>query len=816
MVEISLERSLFEKYDCGNQLLDLQSVSSILTEDSFPFNSTFLKSVASASRDSALELLQIGITCLNQFLQSNWTGPSLVEPLFSIPEEKVEQVDVSLAVDGETVYVDCLHKELLLAAINIFDALCEDSSLETAGIWRSRANFIWQRVMGDSSDRGQGNCPSLMEVCLNDYISGLGEFGYISSALAAETLAYIPKPRKSVGEWVVFPRAESVSKELQAELILELLVRLGYYGRTKAMPALLDHVTSLLGISVHVTGVEGIKRQYQTVAFAQMVARVKHLVPPAIHCGVENFSKAAPRALNLAELDVTTDILENVRLSEETENESELTSTLSPAEQCCLIAEALKSFYSGSARDELNLETVNAIAARIISTSAENPPCWISFSMSLLLRSRSEFFRTNTRGRACFQIDALVDQFKDASPEPARRLKFFHSSGFPSIWELQRENGVRMMEVGMVVTASEMFKRLKMWPLALDCLAVSNRKQEALDLLQSLEPLNSRLLVSKGDMTGDCKFYEEAWEMSNKTNARAARSLGRLKLRDNMLEEACKFFESSLDINPLFDDIWFNLGSIYLKLDEKEKAKNAFVRCVAVNPEHVQAWVNLSAVYSEYALECIAEAKHAAGEAVRLAPQAWQFWENYTVICARAHDWQNALRGETKLSIALNRPDHPDLNMLTLIYSKAKENSMRKRFLGFLEDLVLKNKQNLETLKLLSLVYVEFERFEESLKTRIVQLKEILSLVNLVGQADSKYTAQEITDETAHCLSEIHDMMNLSQIRAIPTAVSGIAITVRSVPRRIAAINGGQDLPNLKALCDNIESVAKLWGTIAE
>ena len=822
MPEIDQERSILgidatpTEYRC-----DPESCVKI-SQLNLPFGHKSIGSLISHSEKSAIELLRIGIVCFNQFLQSNWTGPALTDPLFTVESESISKCDAYFDRDGESIYEECLHRELLLASITIFDALCASSNLQTAGIWRGRAYFVWQRVMSDSSDRGQGNCPSLMEVCLTEYAEALGRFGYFSAEQAAETLSHLPKTRTEGKQ--ILPRAESLSIELQAELILELLVRLAYYGRTKAMSLILDRVKHLLSIAVNVTGVDGIKRQYQTVAFAQMAARVQHL--DSLGCDSRmDYSLAssskAPKALSLAEMDVTTDLLENPKLSESTENESELTCQLSAIEQCCLIMEALKYFYSGSARDELNLESVNAIASRIISTSSENPPCWIAFSMCLLLRSRSEFFRTNTRGRACFQIDTLVDQFKDSLPEASVRLKKIHCSGYPSVWELQRENGVRMMEVGMVVTASEMFKRLKMWPLALDCLAVSNRKQEALDLLASLEPLNPRLLVSKGDMTGDDKFYLEAWEKSDFKNARAARSLGRVRLRDSQLAEAAKFFEMSLGINPLFDEIWFNLGSIYLKLDDDdqiEKAKNSFARCVAVNPEHVQAWVNLSAVYSneKFGLEYIAEAKHAAGEAVRLAPQAWQFWENYTLICARAHDWQNALRGETKLSLSLNRPDHPDLNMISLIHSKAKEASIRRRILGFLEELVLKNKQNIETLKLLALVYLEFDRFEESLKTRIFQLREILSLVNEIGQAHSKYTAQEITDEAAVCLNDISDLMSLSQIRAIPTAVAGLALTVRSVPRRIASMNGGQDLPSLKSLCEKIEATARLWDTLVE
>lgn len=763
-----------------------------------------------------LELLKVGVKCFNQFLQANWTGPSVSSPAFTVPSESDETVTNSLEVDGEAVYVGCLHKELLLAAIRIFKSLNQCSDLRTVGIWLARANFVWQRVLADSNDRGQGNCPTLMNVCLNQFCLALGESGYLPKEIMDSTMSHLIKTAESSAERSIkLPDQSLVSLEVRAELILEFVVRLSYYGKCNLIPNLMSYVTDMVGITVNVTGVEGIRRQYQTVAFAQLAARVAHTKASA---AVAEPSVPAPKALTLMEMDVTTDILEDVKLADEVANQVELTSKLSSIEQCCLVAEALRFFYSGNSRDELNLESVHALAMRIISTSADAPPSWIAFSMCLLLRSRAEFFRNNTRGRACFQTDALVEQFKDPSPEPVIRLRHLHCTGYPSVWELQRENGMRMMEVGMVVTAFEMFKKLKMWPLAMDCLAVAGKKQEALELLDTLEPLSARLLVSKGDMTGEFKHYEEAWERSKHTSARAKRALGRLKLRDKDLGGAAECFELSLKINPLFDEIWFNLGSVYLKLDDLDKATFAFVQCVGVNPDHVQGWVNLSAVYSneKYELDHIREAKNAAGEAVRLSPQAWQFWENYVLICARAQDWQNVIRGEQRLSFILNRAGHPDIDMIRLLVAKVKDSSVRVRLLNFLEDIVLKNKQTLESFKILALMYIEFGRYEESAKTRIVQLKEILSLIGTVGESSSKYSAQQIVDEIIACLGDIADILESPQLRGVPGVTTGLGLTVRSVPRRISVINGGQDLPNLKSLCERIEGIIKSVNSISE
>jgi tetratricopeptide (TPR) repeat protein len=369
------------------------------------------------------------------------------------------------------------------------------------------------------------------------------------------------------------------------------------------------------------------------------------------------------------------------------------------------------------------------------------------------------------------------------------------------------------MEVGMVVTACEMFKKLRMWPLAMDCLAVSGRKSEALELLDSLEPLNARLLCSKGDMTGDIEYYEQAWEKSLHTNARSQRSIGRMKLKNQDLEGAAIAFELSLEINPLFDDIWYSLGCIYLKLEESDKAIRAFLRCVSVNPEHVQAWVNLSAVYSspDFGLQFIKEAKNAASEAVKISSQAWQFWENYVLISAKAQDWQTVIQGERRLSLTLDRPDHPDMAMISLLHAKVTDKNTRIRLLSLLEDLVLRNKQTSEILKFLANMYMEFDRYEESFKTNTALLKELFSLMQDIDSTTRKTgkNCQNLVDEISECLQHILDLLGREELSKVQGLTTGLGLTVRSIPRRVAAINNGIELPSLKNLCDMIQTSAK-------
>merc|ERR1719411_1434378 len=143
------------------------------------------------------------------------------------------------------------------------------------------------------------------------------------------------------------------------------------------------------------------------------------------------------------------------------------------------------------------LQEINALAQRVLQTDGAGKQDdangadgqlltanWLSFSCGLWYRCRAEHHRNKTRERAAFQLQALVDQFKDARPSAAHRLLLVHGAGYPARFHLQREMGTRMMRMGMVSTAHEQFKKLRMWDEAIDCLMVAQRNVEALDLIK--------------------------------------------------------------------------------------------------------------------------------------------------------------------------------------------------------------------------------------------------------------------------------------------------------------------------------------------
>merc|ERR1719201_2951346 len=114
------------------------------------------------------------------------------------------------------------------------------------------------------------------------------------------------------------------------------------------------------------------------------------------------------------------------------------------------------------------LEEVNALAQRVLVTSGEDiendaadgpmrTANWLTFSTGLYYRCRCEHHRNKTRERAALQIESLVKQFGDARPTACHRLFFAHAVAYPTRFGLEREMGMRMMRMGMVSTAHEMF-----------------------------------------------------------------------------------------------------------------------------------------------------------------------------------------------------------------------------------------------------------------------------------------------------------------------------------------------------------------------
>ncbi|EGO58545.1 hypothetical protein NEUTE1DRAFT_77909 [Neurospora tetrasperma FGSC 2508] len=401
---------------------------------------------------------------------------------------------------------------------------------------------------------------------------------------------------------------------------------------------------------------------------------------------------------------------------------------LSPLDQIILLTEAtLKDAFSPS--DSLTSEEVLPFAVRVINDKSTN---WQIYTQALLVRSRIEMHRSRTIERGVLQMQAVVDQvivdttaasptsesnekeeeksdvpaikisadgeviedkaaaaskptsfFPAAKPEdsaPAHvRLQYIHALSSPPRWHLESELAYSWAGVGSLVSALEIFKRLRLWAEVALCLAANARhddedgrgaggeekgkaivrwrlfhrtgvttaeedaeaddevEKETLDISNFKEadfqgpervpppPNAPRLFCILGEMEDKPEHYERAWEISGQRYARAQKSLGEYWLSKQQIFKARDAYRKAVVVNRMSSELWNRLGDISLRLGDFAEAAESFSRGIAVadnlaGGEDARTWSNLgSALYSLY-VERVKELK-AEREAAALAAE---------------------------------------------------------------------------------------------------------------------------------------------------------------------------------------------------
>ncbi|KAK3290407.1 uncharacterized protein B0H64DRAFT_447133 [Chaetomium fimeti] len=374
---------------------------------------------------------------------------------------------------------------------------------------------------------------------------------------------------------------------------------------------------------------------------------------------------------------------------------------LSPMDQIILLAEAtVKDAFSPA--DTLTSEEVLPFAVRVISDKTTN---WQIYTHALLVRSRIEMHRSRTLERGVLQMQAVVDQVivdttqpTEDTPEPVQeletavpeikitadrdeatkpdnkptsffpaakptesapaqvRLEHIHALSSPPRWHLESELAYSWAGVGSLVSALEIFKRLRLWAEVALCYASNAAKEdedgrgssgeakakailrwrlyhktgtspeqqddgsevEEVDVdelkeadyhgpeRQPAPPNAPRLWCILGDIEDDPAHYERAWELSKHRFARAQKSLGEYYLQKKDIERARDAYKKAVTVNRLSSELWNRMGDISLRLGDFSDAAEAFGRAIASSDnltggEDARTWSNLgSAFYSLY------------------------------------------------------------------------------------------------------------------------------------------------------------------------------------------------------------------------
>lgn len=399
---------------------------------------------------------------------------------------------------------------------------------------------------------------------------------------------------------------------------------------------------------------------------------------------------------------------------------------LSTLDQIILLTEAtLKDAFSPA--DTLTSEEILPFAVRVINDKSTN---WQVYTQALLVRSRIEMHHSRTVERGVLQMQAVIDQVLvdtadkstpshggdatrgtevrdvpaisvstvEEEPEgkldrasaapvdekprsffPAGgssesasadvRLQYIHALSSPPRWHLESELAYAWTGVGSLISALEIFKRLKLWAEVALCLATSatldegdgsgrggggeekaraiirwrlfHRKDrnsavpsEDIDENTDISTLKAedftgpertppqpnapRLFCILGDMESESAVahYERAWEISKKRYARAQKSLAEHYLALKDWHKAREAYNLAVSVNRIAPELWNRLGDINLRLGLFGDAAEAFTRAIGASNdtsggEDARTWSNLgSALYSMY-LEAVGESKRA-------------------------------------------------------------------------------------------------------------------------------------------------------------------------------------------------------------
>jgi tetratricopeptide (TPR) repeat protein len=603
----------------------------------------------------------------------------------------------SLDVDGVSVYSHIPHIELFCLAKWIFAsgqvsfaAVTNDEEVLTRDLaWMRFRIHLWHYKLLSQPSLGPGSL-----------FTKSGRFTDVG------TLQELIETSLVEAGQLIFAAGTELSKDAKVQFLLEEANAHIMLGNDQKAKEALGKAAETSGFVFALSGALGKRTKFQQDSTSQLVVFAKSSghEQNTEKSSANNAPSAVP--LNdetlLEKVSFTNDKVEDVTESNLPEALQDLTPQTQPQlkteDQIILLTEAtLKDTFSPA--DSLTLEEVLPFAERVLEDKSTN---WQVYTQALLVRSRIELGRSRTIERGVLQMQAVVDQVivdtdasnSTAKPEegsddadgngsmptikisgeedeshvndapkattflpvvkasesasPQVRLRYVNALSSPPRWHLESELAFAWTSVGSLVSALEIFKRLRLWPEVALCLAsgtnaddpdgrgsggedkaraivrwrLFNRtgqtsetddddKVDSVPDLDSLKardfegperspppPNAPRLWCILGDLENNPKHYERAWEISNRRFGRAQKSLGELYLAQKDFEKAAESYRLAVAVNRLSPELWGRLGDIELRLGHFPDATEAYQRAIGASNgeeggEGARTWSNL-------------------------------------------------------------------------------------------------------------------------------------------------------------------------------------------------------------------------------
>lgn len=613
---------------------------------------------------SPQDALCVGIAALHSFVQANWTGPDLEQelqqpvkllrhtlpdafPSRTIYSDGKEDAALEMALHnasldeltwaGEPVYHLCQAPFLLVLAVRLFNVLADD--LASGPWWRLRVYAVHSRILDtpESPPADVLNALAGVKRVLVEQQAGASNtdaklrWGRLLARVLVDeglTLQRTGREKDANDRFLEAANASGLQYEVtgapgrrtkfqkEDKMILVLLAKSA--GQTPEQDAsngsMHDAAESEEAYDAAPSEMRADSKGWKVTASTETQADMPSEMLHNDETLLEKTRFTSNRTATQDQAQATTF------------SSSDLTdpAALDPMDSCILLGLCL-NIHNAAPEHGLTASQMSAFVSRVLA-HARN---WSVHTMALLLRSRLEADRTRTAQRSALQLQALLDQMPSADSNVAERLSLVHELELPSKWEMQAELARRYAALGVLRSALEIFERVEMWQEVVQCWGALGRQDKGIevvnDLLQGRKAESDHVISIKkgrtvqlrqqlddarqaklwcllGDLEVDKaqEHYLQAWSVSGRRSARAARSLGGVAFAKGQYPNATLWLRRGLKIQPSYARSWFMLGCVYLRLDTSHaylEAARCFRRCTALEDEDAESWNNLASCY---------------------------------------------------------------------------------------------------------------------------------------------------------------------------------------------------------------------------